>query len=275
MPAPPMRWTSLVDDDDGELGDVLRDIERDVPPFLAELTAEHRRHVTASFPEHSWVVAEDDLPVAAVRALPLRWDGSVDDAPAGGAGEAVGRTAGGGADTLAVLDITVAYGARGRGVGAAVLAGLDARRQACGLARTLVLLRPHAKAAYPLIPFARYLSFTTPSEEPFDPWVRAAWRAGYAPVLGVERSLNASADLPSWQRWLDVAVPGSGPYLVEGAIKPAIIELELGEGRYREPHLWMGSGEEVVRGRDGWVASLGRAGVVAGDRAHREVKRSR
>jgi hypothetical protein len=270
---PPLRWTSLADDVDGELGDVLRGIERDVPPFLAELTAEHRRSVTESCPQHSWVVAEDVLPVAAVRAVPLRWDGSADDAPSGGAGEAVGRTPEDGADTLAVLDLTVAYGARGRGVGAAVLDELDARREACGFARTLILLRPHAKAAYPLIPFARYLSFMTPGEEPFDPWLRAAWRAGYVPVLGVERSLNASADLPSWQRWLDVAVPGSGPYLVEGAIKPAIVELELGEGRYREPHLWVGSGDGVVRGRDGWVASLGRAGVVAGDRAHREPKR--
>lgn len=267
-----MRWTSLADDP--SLTDVLTDVERDVPPFLAELTHAHRDRVAAVDPSLSWVAHEDELPVAAVRAVRLSWDGTLTGAPAGGAGEAVRRAGEDRADTLAVLDITVAFGARGRGLGPAILAALDSQRVAAGTERLLVLLRPHAKAAYPLVPFARYASFVRDDGLPFDPWFRAAWRAGLVPVAAAERSLTARAPFALWQRWLGVDIPGSGPYLVDGAIKPAIVEVERDEGRYREPHLWVGGGAGPVP--DGnWVDALSAAGVVAGDRAHREVKRPR
>jgi GNAT superfamily N-acetyltransferase len=268
-----MRWISLAEDP--SLASVIGDLERDVPPFLAELTRAHRQRVADIDPASCWLVHEDELPVATVRAVRLTWDGTASGAPAGGAGEAVRRAGERGADTLAVLDVTVAFGARGRGVGSAVLGELDDRRARAGLARTLVLLRPHAKGTYPLVPFARYASFVRDDGLPFDPWFRAAWRRGFVPVAAAEHSLTARAPLALWRRWLGVAVPGSGPYLVDGAIKPAILELERDEGRYREPHLWV-TGPEEGRPPDlQWAAALRRAGVVAGDRAHREVKRAR
>jgi len=224
----------------------------------------------------------DELPAAVVRAVRLRWDGTPGDAPAAGAVEAVGRAGEAQGDTLAVLDVTVAFGERGRGLGSAVLAHLDDRRRDAGLERLLVLLRPHAKASYPLIPFARYAAFRTADGAPFDPWFRAAWRQGFRPVRSVDRSLVARAGLDAWRRWLDVEVPGSGPFLVDGAIKPAILETERDEGRYREPHLWVarpGPANEIPAGdpssSDAWIAALAIAGVEPGGRSHREVRRGR
>ncbi len=273
-------WTSLQDDPD--LATTALTIERDVAPFLAELTRDVRDRLTGAAPELSFVLHVDDLPVAVVRAVRLRWDGTPGDAPAAGAMEAVGRAGEAQADTLAVLDVTVAFGERGRGLGSAILADVDDRRGAAGLERLLVLLRPHAKASYPLIPFARYAAFPTADGEPFDPWFRAAWRRGFRPVRGVDRSLVARADLAAWRRWLDVEVPGSGPFLVDGAIKPAIVETERDEGRYREPHLWVarpGPANQIPPGdpssSDAWVAALAAAGVEPGDRRHREVRRAR
>jgi hypothetical protein len=254
--------------------EVAAAVERDVPPFLAELTAAHRAHVAEVAPACQWLVHEGDLPVAVVRGVPLRWDGRPDDAPAGGAGEAVRRAGEVDADTLAVLDVTVAFGARGRGVGGALLSDLVAQRPG-GLERVLVLVRPHAKREYPLLPFPRYVSSVREDGQPFDPWLRAAWRAGLVPVRGVDRSLVARAPLDAWRRWLGQRVPGSGPYLIEGAIKPAILELERGEGRYREPHLWMAAGTEGDTGGRPWPEALAAVGVVAGDRRHREVRRER
>lgn len=264
-------WARLADDP--TLADPIAAIERDVPPFLAELTERHRTHLAAHHPAECWVVHDGELPVAVVRGVRLRWDGTTDDAPEGGVGEATRRAGEEDADTLAVLDVTVAFGARGRGVGGRVLGQLDQRREAAALERLLVLLRPHAKASYPLVPFARYASFVRGDGAPFDPWFRAASRAGLVPVRAAERSLSARAELAAWRRWLDSEIPGSGPYLVEGAIKPAIIEVERDEGRYREPHLWVGSDPAATPPDDGWVAALARAGVVAGDRTHRAPRR--
>jgi GNAT superfamily N-acetyltransferase len=272
-----LRFVSLADEP--ELAEVATAIERDLPPFLAELTRAHRDRATAHFASTSWVVLEADLPVGVVRAVPWSWSGASAEAPVGGVGEVavgIGSLEAGAADTLAVLDVVVAFGARGRGIGRAVLQRLDLLRAEHALDRLLVLLRPHTKHDYPLVPFQRYASFVRDDGAPFDPWFRAAWQTGLVPVAAAERSLSARAPFDSWQRWLGVEVPGSGPYLVDGAIKPAILETELDEGRYREPHLWVGSGAAVSEvGGQTWLEALEAAGVVAGDRQHREVKRRR
>jgi GNAT superfamily N-acetyltransferase len=269
-----LTWEALVRSDD--VVQVASGIELDAPPFLAEVTAPQRAEVTARFPHQQWLVSEGGLPVAVVRAVPLRWSGARGDAPAGGVAEALGRAGETDADTLAVLDVVVAYGARARGVGGRVLAHLEERGRSEGFGRTLLLARPHAKQDNPLVPFARYASFTDPLGLPFDPWFRAAWRRGLVPVRGVERSLIVRTDLSDWVRWLGRPIPGSGPYLVPGALKPAILETERAEGRYREPHLWMAPRDALTEPTpDAWPAALAAAGVSAGDRSHREVRRSR
>ncbi len=317
-------WTDLADAP--ELAAGVVGVEQQVPAFLAELTVDARARLTATDPAGTAVlVAPDAEVVAVVRSVRLAWDGARSRAPVAGAREALGRagerngtgvrrrdrhpaarpgpggsTVDGGAagnDTVAVLDVVVAEAWRGRGVGSAVLGQLDRWRAHRGADRLLVLLRPHAKQDYPLVPFARYASFTTPAGEPFDPWLRAAWRAGLVPVSGVDRSFIARAALDDWQRWLGRPVPGSGPYLVPGAIKPAILETERDGGGYREPHLWAapvaalqrpradaGEGaagpEEVLMDASPsasarWIDALAAAGVVAGDRSHRQVRRRR
>jgi hypothetical protein len=98
-------------------------------------------------------------------------------------------------------------------------------------------------------------------------------------------SLVARAPVAAWERWYGRPFPTSGPYLVAGAIKPAIVELERDEGRYREPHLWVAPAAHLTqrtieaatlrRSEDAWRRSLAAAGVVAGSRRHREVRRVR
>jgi GNAT superfamily N-acetyltransferase len=268
-----VRWRSLADDD--HLGAVAAGIEAGGPPFLAELTAAHRQHLADSSPDTTFVVTDDRGPGGCVRARGGRWDGTSDGAPAGGAGDLVGHLDVEAADTLLVADVTVASDRRGAGLGAAVLRGLHELRASLGLSRSLLLARPHAKQQLPLVPFARYVSFVDDGGTPVDGWLRAVWLAGFTPARGVDRSLVARAPVAAWERWLGHRVPGSGPYLVPGAIKPTTIEVERDEGRYREPHLWMGAGEGVTPPSSAWVADLAAAGVVAGDRSHRELRRPR
>jgi GNAT superfamily N-acetyltransferase len=265
----------------GSAADVAADlarVEADGPPFLVAVTAEVRARLGEVAAATSWSVRRGNEPVAAVRAVRLRWDGTSSDAPAGGAGEAVARAGEDGADTLAVLDVRVAAEARGQGIGGVLLARTAALAADVGCRRTLVLLRPHAKAAHPLTPFVRYLAAVRDDGQPFDPWLRVAWRAGLQPVRSVDRSLVASAPLVRWSAWSGRRFPTSGPELVPGAIKPTIVEFERGEGRYREPHLWAASRADLAvpaPGDAGWVAALAHVGIVPGDRAHREVKRRR
>jgi GNAT superfamily N-acetyltransferase len=267
-----VRWTSVADD--ATVCVAMERVEASGPPFLLEVTRDHRRRLTQVDPRASWLVSAEAGPVAAVRAARLAWDGTPDDAPAAGAAEAVGRAGEDGADCLAVLDVTVAAPARGGGTGRRVLEELSLRAADLGFAHVLLLARPHHKREYPLVPFARYVAATDGAGDPFDPWLRTAWRCGFVPARAVDRSLVARAEIDAWRRWLGRPVPGSGPYLVPGALKPAIVEVERNEGRYREPHLWMACSEGAASDA-GWVASLAAIGVVAGDRSHRVVRRER
>jgi GNAT superfamily N-acetyltransferase len=260
--------------------DAAAAIEASGVPFLVALTVEHRRHLDEVAAATCHLALDGDEVIGVIRAVAVRWDGTPGDAPTGGAGEALARADEPDADTLAVLDVTVPPERRDSGVGTALLRRLGPLADELGLRRTLVLLRPHAKAAHPLTPFIRYLHATGDDPAaPFDGWLRAAWRAGLRPVAAVDRSLVASAPLESWSAWCGGrAFPTSGPELVPGAIKPAVIEFERGEGRYREPHLWAAPAEDLADevGRPpGWRDALDAVGIVAGDRAHREVKRRR
>jgi GNAT superfamily N-acetyltransferase len=254
-------------------------VEAEGVEFLVALTADHRRHLDAAATATCHLALDGDQVVAVVRAVALRWDGTPDDAPAGGAGEALARAGEEGADTLAVLDVRVATARRGRGIGAALLGRLSGLAAGTGLVRTLVLVRPHGKSAHPLTPFVRYLHATDDNGAPFDGWLRAAWNAGLVPVRAVDRSLVASAPLPAWSAWCGGRrFPTSGPELVPGAIKPTIVEHERDEGRYREPHLWAAPVDDLtaeVARSAAWRDALAAVGIVAGDRAHREVKRRR
>jgi GNAT superfamily N-acetyltransferase len=248
-------------------------------PFLVALTADHRRHLDEAAATTCHLALDGDEVVGVVRAVALRWDGTPDDAPAGGAGEALTRAGEDGADTLAVLDVRVAAARRGQGVGTALLRRLPTLVAGAGLERTLVLVRPHGKSAHPLTPFVRYLHATDDTGAPFDGWLRAAWHAGLVPVRAVDRSLVASASLAAWSAWCGGRrFPTSGPELVPGAIKPTIVEHERDEGRYREPHLWAAPSDDLaadVTRPDAWGEALAAVGIIAGDRTHREVRRAR
>jgi hypothetical protein len=276
------RWSTLADEPTSARR--ASGVEAEGPPFLAELTAGHRAHLSGAHAHQQWLRWAGGELQAVVRAVEVAWDGTSPGAPEG-VGAAVARAGRPDADTLAVLDVTVAPPLRGGGLGGRMLGELDALRARAGLARLLVLVRPHDKRHHPLVPFARYVTATDASGRPCDGWLAAAWEAGLHPVRGVERSLVARAPVADWQRWYGRPFPTSGPYLIEGAIKPAIVEHERDEGRYREPHLWMAPpdhlaqrtvvAEDLRDPRDAWRRALAAGGLVAGSRRHREVRRER
>jgi GNAT superfamily N-acetyltransferase len=260
-------------------------VEAGGPALLAELTAAHRALLDERWPAQQWLGLVGGEPVAVVRALTIRWDGTTEGAP-DGLGRLVGDTdPASHADTLAVVDVAVHPARRGTGLGRQVLAELDGLRARTGTVRLLLLVRPHGKRHHPLVPFARYLAATDPDGTPRDGWLAAVWGAGFHPVRGVDRSLVARAPVAAWERWYGCRFPTSGPYLVPGAIKPAIVELERDEGRYREPHLWVAPPTHLEQRtvdpgalrspEDAWRRALVAADVVPGSRRHREVRRAR
>ncbi len=174
-------------------------------------------------------------------AVPVAWDGSVADLPAGW-DDAVTQSAkldpGRALDTVSALSITIAPELTGRGLGTTMITGMvDAARQA-GAGSVIAPVRPSLKARYPLIDIEDYLSWRTGGEV-FDPWVRSHLKLG-AEVLGVSRtSMTITGTVHEWEGWLGLRLPGSGRFVISGGLAPLEVDVDEDLAVYREPNVWM------------------------------------
>jgi hypothetical protein len=48
-----------------------------------------------------------------------------------------------------------------------------------------------------------------------------------------------TAPVAQWERWTGLPLPGSGRYVVPGALVPVEVDVERDEGRYQEPNVWV------------------------------------
>ncbi len=100
-------------------------------------------------------------------------------------------------------------------------------------------VRPSLKHRYPLTPIESYVEWRRDDGLLFDPWLRAHERLG-AELLGIAHdSLVSEGTVAELALWTGLSFPESGRYVVDGALVPVEIELELDRGSYREPNVWM------------------------------------
>ncbi|HMQ39187.1 MAG TPA: hypothetical protein PKA07_16635 [Micropruina sp.] len=188
------------------------------------------------------LISADDVLAGAALTLPLPWDGTLGDLPAGW-DDAVTRAAASlehGVPTTAIcaLSITIAPHATGRGLAAGMIRAMRRMTGDCGFGSLIVPLRPSRKAEYPLIPMERYLAWRTPAGEDFDPWVRLHRRLG-GELLGIcPRSMTVTGSLEEWRDWLQQEIPGSGDYILPGGLAPLTADADADLGVYVEPNVW-------------------------------------
>ena len=189
------------------------------------------------------IVDEMGPTIAATHAVPLVWNGTVEDLPSSIADilrrAQADHDAGRAPNVLCALAAMVATRFRGKGMSAiAVRAMLDLAR-AHGLRALIAPVRPANKSQYPLAPMERYARWTNEDGLPFDPWIRVHARLGADIVDVAPRALIILGTVANWERWTDMRFPDSGPYVVPGALQPVVIDRQSDEGRYEDPNIWM------------------------------------
>ena len=215
------------------------------PMFMLAGRPGHDEDVDAliqSFPEHQVLAVDAEDRVRGVAfSLPLVWDGSAAGLP-GGWDDAVSRAgarerSGNPADAATALSITVASDAARRGLAVRLIQALgDATRRA-GCRALIAPVRPVLKHQYPLVDLDEYLTWRTPEDEAFDPWVRTHLRAG-ARLLGVApASMTITGTVEDWRSWVEDPLPGPGSYVVPGGLSPLVVSDGL--GTYVEPNVWL------------------------------------
>ncbi len=242
-----------------------------VPPWLEVVTAEDRpdlwelvnteNHFHGVWPEynhhgnhagryfgelvpshsHLQVLFVDDRTsqvIARGRTIPFRWDGTLDDLPAGI--DAVGIraiTESAPPTALSALAAEVDLRYQGSGLSALLIKAMGEVARLHGLAPLLAPVRPSWKDRYPLIAIERYATWQRDDGLLFDPWLRTHERLGGRVLRCEPRSLEITASVTDWGRWTDIWFPEDGRYTFPGGLVP--LEVLADTGTYFEPNVWM------------------------------------
>jgi hypothetical protein len=120
-----------------------------------------------------------------------------------------------------------------------VLQAMKAIAAARGLGALIAPVRPTWKERYPLTPMERYVEWKRADGLPFDSWLRVHYRLGARFVAVAKESMVITGTVSEWEEWTGMRFPETGPYVVEGALRPVEMDLERDLGVYAEPNVWM------------------------------------
>lgn len=188
-----------------------------------------------------WVVAElGGRLVGTADGCRMHWDGDPAHLPAGGwqqvleqAPEALDQDAPWGC----ALGTSILPQVRGMQLSGRLLQGLVAQAQLAGLRGLLAPARPTARARMPHLPIADYARVRLPDGRHFDPWLRVHERIGGRIIASCSPSMQVTAPINDWERWLGEPLPLTGRLLITGAI--GYLELDEGLGTLTEDSVWV------------------------------------
>jgi GNAT superfamily N-acetyltransferase len=195
-------------------------------------------------PQHQVLLVDDrDQVLGTGLSVPVRWDRSVDGLPAGWDGAISNAAelldAGGTANAVSALSVTMTPAATGRGLAAGMIQALKAAAAAAGSDALMVPVRPVLKAQYPLTPMAKFLTWRTDDDRPFDPWLRLHLRLGALQAGVTYPSVTVTGSVAEWQDWTGLSLPASGEYVIPGGLVPLVVDRRTDSGVYREPNVWV------------------------------------
>lgn len=185
------------------------------------------------------VVGDGDSILARARSIPIRWDGTLEDLPAGIDGAIQRGFEETGANALCALVIMIPRDLQGRGLSAVALQAMLEIARRAQLTAVVAPVRPSLKDRYPLVPIERYATWRREDGFLFDPWMRVHERLGAETLKPEPHSLRITATVAEWEEWTRMSFPESGEYWFPEGLATLSIDREADAGRYWEPNVWM------------------------------------
>jgi hypothetical protein len=197
--------------------------------------------LTGELPDFQFHLVDDrDEILARARTIPVRWDGSLDDLPAGIDGAiARGFDEAGGANVLCALVIMVPLDLQGRGWSTVAVEAMRELAVRHDLESLIAPVRPNWKERYPLVPIERHASWRRADGLLFDPWLRVHERLGATVLRPEPESLRITGTVAEWEEWTGMAFPEPGDYWFPRGLASLTIESDADRGSYWEPNVWM------------------------------------
>ena len=191
------------------------------------------------FPDFQVALVDGEDLLAEAHALPLPWDGTSEDLPAGWEdGFERGMAASAPPEALMAIAISVAPSQQGRQLSSRMIQTFVDNARTAGLANGVIApVRPTWKERYPLIPIESYMEWRRPDGTHFDPWIRIHERVGGEILAAAPRSMVIRAAASEWEEWTGLKLPSDGEYVFPGGL--ATLVVEDGIGTHVEPNVWV------------------------------------
>jgi GNAT superfamily N-acetyltransferase len=191
------------------------------------------------FPDFQVALVEGDELLAEAHAVPLPWDGTKQDLPAGwDEGFVRGMTSAREHTALMAIAISVSPSHQGRQLSTRMLETFVDNARAAELSQGVIApVRPTLKERYPLIPIEQYMLWRRDDGTHFDPWLRIHERIGGEVLGAAPQSMVIRAPATDWATWTGMAFPGDAEYVFPGAL--ATLVVEDGIGTHVEPNVWV------------------------------------
>lgn len=216
------------------------------PEFMLHdpIALAHWMEIADIFRDYQLLLMDGEDILALVNAVPLKFSRQLTQLPDEGVDWGVKRAVTGhkeGARPNLLMGVQVVVDKRHAGKGLSTSATREMLKLAVnsGFQALIVPLRPSNKHEYPLVDMDDYIQWKNEKGMPFDNWLRVHIRMG-GDIVGVcARSMFISGTVCEWQEWTNQTFPGSGKYIVSGALNPIDIDIEKDIGTYIEPNIWI------------------------------------
>jgi GNAT superfamily N-acetyltransferase len=192
----------------------------------------------SDFPDFQVALLDGDELVAEAHAVPLPWDGTLDDLPSGwDEGFVRAMTSDREATALQALAISVLPARQGEQLSSRMIEVFRDTARSAGLGSVLAPVRPTLKSSYPLIPIEEYIRWRRDDGTHFDPWIRIHERVGGEIVAPAPNSMLMRAPVSDWEEWTGMRFPADGEYVFPEAL--ATLVVSAGVGTHVEPNVWL------------------------------------
>jgi len=216
------------------------------PEFMLHdpVAIKHWATLMAAFPDCQLSLLANEEIIGVINAVPLHFDGPFSELPDRGVDWGVEKSVqdhetGITPNCLMGVQIVIGGPWRSKGLSKASAAVMMEHAAARRLEHVILPVRPANKHRFPLIPMESYAAWTDEAGLPYDNWLRVHARLG-GDILNVcSESMIISGSVRNWSDWTGLSFPGSGDYVVPGALNPVKIDVENDVGTYHEPNIWV------------------------------------
>jgi len=162
------------------------------------------------FPDFQVALVDGNELLAEAHAIPLPWDGSLDDPPSGwDEGFERGMTSNRTRTALMAIAISVAPERQGQQLSSRMIQTFTDNARAAGLTSVIAPVRPTWKERYPLIPIERYVNWRRGDGSHFDPWIRVHERVDGEILASAPESMTIRLPVAEWQELTGMDFPAT------------------------------------------------------------------